>query len=244
MNETPTASERSFARLRDWTEPAHPGVIRLYDDLIQVYRAMRKMQPDIDAAFDSVAKQIGYLVTTTLPVRVDVADGKVKSARLDGETLKGTLFEHGLSGFLKDLTAKQFADVPAGSYRLYLIWYNALKLKLRRDWIEPAHVVQSLLNSLVAAPVAVAGGISAIRPEIMEPVHWFDPGLTIAIEDAVVILAIDEVYPELRLSERIAADRLTIRKIRPEVMEPVHFRDILKERDLFADLKQVLARRS
>jgi hypothetical protein len=78
---------------------------------------------------------------------------------------------------------------------------------------------------------------AVVRPEVKEPPHWFDPGVAIAIEDAVVISAIDEVYPELRLAERIAADRLAIRRIRPEVMEPPHY---LKERDLIGELKAAL----
>ena len=65
-------SENVFRNLRDWTEPAHPGVIRLYDELIQIYREMRKQQEEIDAAFDRVASQIGFVVTTTVPVRIEI----------------------------------------------------------------------------------------------------------------------------------------------------------------------------
>jgi hypothetical protein len=186
----------SFARLRDWTEPAHPAVIRLYDDLIQVYRTMRERQREIDAAFDRVAAQIGFVVTTTLPVQVEIAEqGAVKRVQLDGEALRGTIFEKELSGFLKQLTDKPFVGVPAGNYRFYLIWYDALKLKLRRDWLEPVHVLQGLLGSLVSQSAATAvSGSSFVRPEVREPAHWFDPGIVIAIEDAVVISAIDEVY--------------------------------------------------
>lgn len=235
--------ERSFARLRDWTEPAHPGVIRLYDDLIQVYKNMRGQQEKIDAAFDAVAAQIGFVVTTTLPVRLEVAEnGTVKDIRFDSEALRGTLFDTKLSGFLKGLTEKM-SGVPAGTYRFYLIWYDALRLKLHRDWLEPVHVVQGLLSYLTAGPATEA--VSAlVRPEVMEPVHWFDPGVQIAVEDAVVISAIDEVYPELRLAERIAADRLAIRQIRPEVMEPAHFRDLLglKGRDILGEVRAMLGK--
>jgi hypothetical protein len=239
-------SEMSFARLRDWTEPAHPAVIRLYDDLIQVYRTMRERQREIDAAFDRVASQIGFVVTTTLPVQVEVAEqGAIKNVQLDGETLRGTIFEKEFSGFLKQLTGKPFTGVPAGNYRFYIIWYDALKLKLRRDWLEPVHVLQGLLGSLVSQPAAT--GVSAsslVRPEVREPAHWFDPGIVIAIEDAVVISAIDEVYPELRLAERISADRLAIRRIRPEVMEPAHFRDLLglRERDILGEVRAMVGK--
>jgi hypothetical protein len=238
-------SETSFARLRDWTEPAHPAVIRLYDDLIQVYRIMRERQKEIDAAFDRVAAQIGFVVTTTLPVRVEVAEeGAVKKSFFDSEALRGTIFEKELSGFLQELTRKPFSGVPAGAYRFYLIWYDALKLKLRRDWLEPVHVIQGLLGSFLSQRGAAVSVSSLVRPEVREPAHWFDPGVVIAIEDAVVISAIDEVYPELRLAERIAADRLAIRQIRPEVMEPVHYRDIFgaRERDVLGEVRAMLGK--
>lgn len=236
-------NESSFARLRDWTEPAHPGVIRLYDDLIQVYRIMRERQKEIDAAFDRVAAQIGFVVTTTLPVRVEVADeGAVKKSFFDSDALRGTLFEKELAGFVQELTRKPFTGVPPGTYRFYLIWYGALKLKLRRDWLEPVHVIQGLLGSVVSQRGTVASS-AQVRPEVREPAHWFDPGVAIAIEDAVVISAIDEVYPELRLAERISADRLMIRQIRPEVMEPVHYRDFgIKERDILAEVRAMLGK--
>jgi hypothetical protein len=235
-------NETALARLRDWTEPAHPAVIRLYDHLIQVYRIMRERQRDIDAAFDRVAAQIGFVVTTTLPVRVDItADGSVKDVLFDSDALRGTIFEKELSGFLKELTAQPFRGVPAGTYRFYLIWHDALKLKLRRDWLEPVHVLRALLDSLITQPAATALAESKlVRPEVREPAHWFDPGILIAIEDAIVISAIDEVYPELRLAERISADRLLIRRIRPEVMEPVHFRDLLGQ--LRGDIRSTLGK--
>jgi hypothetical protein len=228
-------SESVLRNLRDWTEPPHPGAVRLFDELIQIYREMRQQQDAIDAAFDRVASQIGFVVTSTLPIRVEVhEDGSVKSAHLDGAALRGTLFEKEFAPFVERLRGKKFTGVPAGTFRFYLIWYDALKLKLRRDWMEPPHVLQGLLNSLVGQTVVQS---AVVRPEVKEPPHWFDPGVAIAIEDAVVISAIDEVYPELRLAERIAADRLAIRRIRPEVMEPPHY---LKERDLIGELKAAL----
>jgi len=230
-------SENVFRSLRDWTEPAHPGVIRLYDELIQIYRQMREQQKEIDSAFDRVAAQIGYVVTTTLPVRIEIGnDGAVSGAQLEGESLRGTLFEKELGPFVGRLKDKKFAGVPAGSFRFYVIWYDALRLKLNRDWIEPAHVLQGLLNTLLTQPVAT----TFVRPEVREPAHWFDPGIAIAIEDAVVISAIDEVYPELRLAERIAADRLAIRRIGPGVMEPAH--PPFQERGLLDELRTALGK--
>ena len=115
-------SESVFRNLRDWTEPAHPGVIRLYDELIQIYRQMREQQKEIDAAFDRVASQIGFVVTTTLPVRIEISeDGVIKGAQLDGASLRGTLFEKELSPFIGRLKDKKLASVPAGTFRFYLI---------------------------------------------------------------------------------------------------------------------------
>jgi len=232
-------SENVFRSLRDWTEPAHPGIIRLYDELIQIYREMRQQQEKIDAAFDRAAAQIGFVVTTTLPVRIEVKeDGAVKGAELDGDALRGTIFEKEVGPFVKGLKERKFKGVPAGTYRYYLIWYDALRLKLRRDWMEPAHVLQAVLNQFIAQQATLS---AAVRPEVREPAHWFDPGIAIAIEDAVVISAIDEVYPELRLAERIAADRLAIRRIGPGIMEPAHFPG-LKERNVLSELKAVLGK--
>ena len=239
-------NESAFARLRDWTEPAHPAVIRLYDDLIQVYRLMRERQKEIDAAFDNVAQQIGFVVTTTLPVKVEMDEkGNVKSCAFDSAALQGTIFEKELTRFLEAFR-KPFSGVPAGTYRFYLIWYDALKLKLRRDWLEPVHVIRGLLSAIAQRGVVAETAGLAVRPEVREPAHWFDPGIAIAIEDAVVISAIDEVYPELRLAERIAADRFAIRQIRPEVMEPVHFRDLfgLKERDILGEVRAILGKQN
>lgn len=232
-------SEPIFRTLRDWTEPAHPGVVRLYDELIQIYQEMRKQQGKIDAAFDKVASQIGFVVTTTLPVRIELdANGAVKSAALDGDALRGTLFEKELAPFVGSLKERAFKGVPAGTFRFYLIWYDALRLKLRRDWMEPAHVLQGVLNTLVSQSAERRVGIP---PEVGEPAHWFDPGFAIAIEDVVVISAIDETYPELKLAERIAADRLLMRRIRPEVLEPAHLAGI-KDRDVLGEVKAALGR--
>jgi hypothetical protein len=44
------------------------------------------------------------------------------------------------------------------------------------------------------------------------------------LEDAIQIAALDEVYPELRLAERVAFNRyMAYRVVKPEVMEPAHF---------------------
>lgn len=244
-------SESSSARLQGGTELIQPSVIRLYNNLVQVYRNMRERQKEIDAAFDRVAAQIGFVVTTTLPVRVEVAEGgAVKGATFDGEALRGTIFERELSGFVKDLTQKPFSGVPAGTYRYYLIWYDALNLKLRFDCCEPAQVLQGVLGSVVSQRAGISAS-SLVRPEVKEPPHWFDPGYAIAIDEALVIMAIDEVYPELRLAERISAGRLAISQFRwgagphtEMVPFPVYFSERFgsREQDLLAKMRAMLGK--
>jgi hypothetical protein len=213
---------------------------------------MRERQKEIDEAFDSVAKQIGFVVTTTLPVRMEVADGTVKKASLDGDALRSTIFEKELARFLGDLTEKPFGDVPKGTYRFYLIWHEALNLKLRFDCCESVHVLQGLLGSLVSQQGNIAAASSLVRPEVMEPPHWFDPGFAIAIEDALVILAIDEVYPELRLAERIQAGRLAILQFPWGGRQPWHSSEqapisfsqqlLSREPDLLGKLRAMLSK--
>ena len=211
-------ADQVFARIRDWVEPAHPAVIRLYTDLLDIYRRIREVaQTDIDAAFHSVSKQIGYVVAATIPVTFDVGDqGAVKGVTIGAEHLKGTLFERELMGPLRKVD--KVGSAAPGKYKVYLIWTDALKVKLRKDWIEPAHfVVPSLFDRYRVEASRV------VPPEVHEPVHWFDPGLLLSTEDAVLISVIDEVFPEIRLAERVALTREALRrKVFPEVMEPVH----------------------
>lgn len=211
-----------------WVEPAHPSIIRIYEDLVAVYRAMKARQEQVDKIFDEVASQIGFVVTTTIPVNVHIEQhGQVKSVELD-KALRDTMFQKAFGGMVGEFAGGVFHNASPGSYRFYLIWYDALALKLRRDWIEPAHVLQSLVSS-IARPGLSAGEIGAVIPECCEPAQWFDPGITLAVEDVLSISAISEVYPELRLSERVSADRMLIRQIRPHVMEPVHLTPNLRD---------------
>jgi len=245
-------SETSSARLRGGPEVVQPAVIRLYNNLVQVYRVMRERQSEIDAAFDRVAAQIGFVVTTTLPVRVEVGEeGAIKGAAFDGDALKGTIFDKELSGFLRQLTQKPFSVVPAGSYRFYLIWFDALNLKLRFDWYESAHILQGLLGSIVSERGAVSAS-ALFRPEVQESAHWFDPGYAIAMEEAVVILAIDQVNPELRLAERISAGRLAVAQLawgwhHAEMAPfPTYFNEMFagREQDILAQVRSMLGRQS
>lgn len=209
-----------FANLRHWVEPAHPEIVKQHDDLVAIYNQIKQQwQPAINDAFDRVSRQIGFVVTTTLPAVFEAkADAKQIRCQLSGENLQGTIFETEFKKVLdKPISAK---DVAPGTYRLYLLWTDALMLRLRTEWMEPAHIFQ--LAGLVTQPELQA---ARVRPETMEPVHWFDPGIALQIEERLVISAIDTVYPELKLVDRLTSIREFMRRpVGPGVKEPAHFR--------------------
>jgi len=227
-------------------EPAHPMIVALHDNLIAIYKFIReKYQAKIDETFDEVSRQIGFVVTTTVPVDLEIGDDrKLKTVTVGADNLKGTLFEK--IGAVLSTQDPMPGKVAPGKYRIYLLWYPALKLKLRTDfmepahltaWKEPAHLSAGLLSSLQAE---LATRFVGKVPSYGEPVHWFDPGYVIAAEEAVLIHAIDEVYPELRLADRITMGRQAARvPVRPEIPEPAHFRQL--EKALESDKGQNIA---
>ena len=251
-------------RSTPWVEPPHPSVIRLYADLIQVCRSMKETQRDIDRIFDRAASQIGFVVTTTLPVRVEVEEkARVRSLELDGEAVRNTIFGSEFRPFLEEQKSRPFKDVSPGAYRFYLIWYDALLLKLQWDIYEPAQVLASLIDTIAQPAPTLA---AAVRPEVREPAHWFDPRIALPVEDVLTISAIDTVYPDLRLAERISANRMAVRRVasyvkepahfvrpdvrepahflqslvRPEVREPAHFADLGSREGLLGELRSIL----
>jgi hypothetical protein len=207
-------SERIMTRGFPWGEPAHPGVVRQFEDLINIYKVIRaRFQEGIDRAFDRVSRDIGFVVSTTLPVTLEIKEDKAGHWTM-AEPLKGSLFEKAIFEVLNP-QPNLWKAVSAGHYNLYLVWFDALKLKLRKDWLEPVHYLAEEVSAL-------ASQAARVRPEVQEPAHWFLPSATIAAEEKIVISAIDEVYPELQLSQRIANTRQALRAVRPEVMEPAH----------------------
>lgn len=210
-------SERIMTRGFPWGEPAHPGIVKQYEDLIAIYRVVRdQLQEGIDRAFDRVSRDIGFVVSTTLPVTCEITEGKPAQWTM-AEPLRGSLFESAMLEALKRPSPDPWKAISAGQHQLYLVWFDALKLKLRKDWLEPVHYLREDVIGLISQTARV-------RPEVQEPAHWFLPSATIVAEEKVLISAIDEVYPELRLAERIANTRQVLRGVRPEVMEPAHVR--------------------
>lgn len=225
-----------IVRFRDWMEPAHPMITKLHDDLLAIYKLIRdKYQVDIDKAFDTVSKQIGFVVATSLPVRIEVGDkGVVKQLSMGSENLKKTLFERELMTATEGMKKEKLGTVGPGTFNLYLIWFSALKLKLRADWMEPAHFRRLILDRRITS----TAGIKPI-PEPQEPAHWFDPGVLISAEDAVLISVIDETYPELRLANTVASYRNELAKVMPEVKEPAHFRRVSPD-DVLKAIRKIL----
>ncbi len=185
-------------------EPAHSMTIKLHDDLDAIYTHIRdKYQRKIDHAFDRVSREIGFVVATTIPFTFECGDGRVKGTVVtDG--LQGTLFDRELTDAIKSIYDDPIpALVPGVSYKIYLFWFDALKLKLRTDWMEPAHAGRQWMDRDYLFGERITDKYEAPW-DVMEPAHWFDPGMAISTEEAVRISVIDEVYPELRLADRIS----------------------------------------
>jgi hypothetical protein len=243
-------------------EPAHVSVVRQYEDLVAILRYIRdKGQEVIDQGFDRVASQIGFVVATTLPVTAEVnGQGEIERLSVRGTHLEGTLFDTELLASLKKVLGDnpkpsvKGSSVSQGTYYFYLLWFDALKLKLNsiiyhpyemvpwplaelarfRPPPEPAHL--PLLEAMARfrpppepahcrpeelarfrPPPEPAHAFLGRRPP-PEPAHWFDPRIPICEGEQVVIVALDEVYPELRLVERINSYRQAA--INPQPLPP------------------------
>ena len=79
-----------------------------------------------------------------------------------------------------------------------------------------------------------------------EFVPWFDPGVAIAVEDAVVLLAMGNTYPDLRFVERLTSNRLAVAQMRlfhtqerPAFFEP---RFGGQERDVLTEVHAMLTK--
>ena len=127
-------------------------VVKLYSDLVAIYRFVKdNYQKEIDAAFDKASQQIGFVVTTTVPVMLEVGEGgAIKSLSMGSECLKSTALEKEIMVvFDAKKKGENKINVSAGVYNLALFWYEAVKLRLRTDWMEPAHPVYQLQSELM-----------------------------------------------------------------------------------------------
>jgi hypothetical protein len=244
-----------MGNIANYGEPVHPMIIGLYDDLIKIYKFIKENhQQALDAAFDNASKEIGFVVTTTIPVTLQIGEsGNIESIKIGPESLKDTIFEKELNNVFKIIRDSKIPEtVKTGSYNIVVFWYDAMKLKLRKDWLEPAHspleirrelTGLSKINNIYNYPPYHAEMVqnpiyedarrseeisyfsgrhwlepahppwmteeirstNEVRPvfEAHEPAQWIDKMSLISIENSVLISAIDEVYPELKLSETI-----------------------------------------
>lgn len=280
---------------RDWQEPAHSMLVRHHDDLVAIHRVIREtFQPRVDEAFDRVSQQIGWVVAMTIPVTLTAAKGKVRSVELAAEHLKGTLFEKEMGGLVAEMAKADFPLLKNGdpilacaatepvpepakrakdptpeparvAYDFRLIWANALRVKLRTEWLEPAHFRPWLEPAHQGRPwlePAHFGDWWRRRWRIpgrdwLEPVHWVlephpDPWREGPLPDPwkerVLVSVLDEVYPELQLIERVASLKGMLRRrwpVGPDVPEPAHYLDVFRRLDpeVLEQLARVVARR-
>lgn len=155
-------------------------------DLAKIYGAIKeKCQKDIDNAFDRISKEVGFVVTMTVPVDLEFEKGKVKRISAGAENLKGTIFEKAMTEVLKPL-----ADDPipigrkTGIYTVVVFWHGALmltKTALYKPPWECCEMVQVLKDAFS---------------------HLDDR--TAIMKEQVLASAIDQVYPELNFAQRLA----------------------------------------
>jgi len=239
-------------------EPAHVSLVRQYEELVAILQFIRtQAQEAVDQGFDQVSSKIGFVVATTLPVTAEVGkDSKIVDLKVRGKHLEGTLFEEVLVPAVKEkIKGKQIATkgaaLSSGPYDFYLLWFDALKLKLAawqfRPPPEPAHfrLAERLacfrpppepahftfrpppepahppyhpeLAQYLREPAAAFLG--RFRPP-PEPAHWFIADACLTQEEQVVIVALDQVYPELRLVERISFARFGELMLNPQPLPP------------------------
>jgi hypothetical protein len=209
-------------------------IVQLHDDLVAIYTLIRdRYQKKIDEVFDKVSRQVGYVVTTTIPVAFEVGkNNRVLNVTLGAKHLNKTLFERELSTTMKKMKNDPLpSKVTAGSYSIYLIWHEALKLKFRTEWMEPAHFFRP------KPPILV-------KPEVMEPAHWFDIKVDFAVDEKVIVTVLDEVYPDLKLIDRMVNYRRELYPpVSPDVKEPAHYRrqDFVLPREQTHDVLRELA---
>jgi hypothetical protein len=223
-------------------EPAHPMQLKLQEDLLSIYRQIReKFQKEIDKAFDRTASQIGYVINTAIQVTVKIEKGSTSIIIIDDDQFKDTILEKEMKSPLENMRKLSF-DIKAGEFNIYLFWYEALRLRLRTDWMEPAHH-----RNIFQIEALKYMELQQFKPRTVpppEPVHFFNPLIPISDEELILVSVIDQVYPELQLADKISKARLYSRKmINPEVMEPVHIKpgsELIRIRELLSQIDVIL----
>lgn len=210
-------------------EPAHPQLVQMYDDLRSIYAVVRdSIQERIDVAFDTASKKIGFVVTTTLPVVLTVDDnGQPTYERMGTDNLKGTIYEEVIADALGGL-AKEKTDASPGEYSIYLFWFDALKLKVKTDWLEPAHIQRGWIEPahflteepVFRSPISQKTGRQPVVGPPSEPL--LNLGAITTVQERILISAIDEVYPELMIAKRLSPEMAPY-EVTEGVSEPAHY---------------------
>jgi hypothetical protein len=163
------------------------AAVKERSELVKIYGAIKeKCQTNIENAFDEVSRQVGYVVTTTIPIDLELEQGKVKHISMGAENLKGTIFEKAMIKALKPLTDEPL-PVIGTKYTLVVLWKEALMLTMVKPGdYSPYEMVQVLKDAFS---------------------HLGER--TATIKEQVLTSAIDQVYPELNFAQRLANSKAT-----------------------------------
>lgn len=178
--------EKVFSAVGGWSEVAGANVVQERSDLIKIYSAVKaKCQTNIDNAFDKVSREVGYVVTTTIPVNLELEKGKVKRISMGAENLKGTHFEKAMIEALKPLVDDPI-PVSGNAYTVILLWHPAFMLT--RTIVDPqvceyAHLLKDIFMHL-------GERVATVKEQLQAS-------------------AIDQVYPELNFAPRLANSKAT-----------------------------------
>ena len=184
---------------RDWVEPAHVRQFENYEVLVAIYRHVREnYQEKIDAAFDAASKEIGFVVATALPVDIEIGErGVIKSLKFTDANMENTIFDRHVLIQAKEMNKQVIEGVKPGIYPIQLLWFDALRIKFKVDWVEPAHF-------------RVFDHLFKVRremiPFVREPAHH-GPEELIDRDFQILVSILDTVYPELCFADRLSMQR-------------------------------------
>ena len=150
-------ANEKFVNIRDWVEPAHPAVLKVREDLVNIYKHIKDgYQKTIDETFDKISRDIGFMVVSALAAEIETAAGGIIiDGRLSAE-MRGTIFDRGMAPIFKKIKSAKIPGASPQVYKVYVFWHEALKLKLSAAVLDPQAVVSPKPKKF---------------PQ--EPVHWF-----------------------------------------------------------------------
>lgn len=166
---------------------ASANLVKERGDLVKIYGAVKeKCQKNINDAFDRISREIGYVVTTTIPVDLELERGKVRRISMGAENLKGTIFEKAMIEAFKPLTDHPI-PVDGTHYTLLAFWEDALMLTKVKIIPDPhPHETVQVLKDVFS--------------------HLEDR--TATMKSQAMASAIDQVYPELNIAQRLAISNM------------------------------------